>query len=94
MSEEQEFDAMANDPDLVISVEFDARHYHAAIGDQQHGYIAAVKTRTFGAAVHWLQRQAQRRYPASRYVRELPTRGVGASWPGGRMTMDTRGLVH
>jgi hypothetical protein len=39
---------------------------------QQHGYIAAAKTRTFRAGVQWLQRQAQRLYPASRYVRGLP----------------------
>jgi hypothetical protein len=94
MNEQQEFDSMASDPDIVISVEFNAKHYHVFIGDQAHGYRADRKTHSFGAAVRWLQRQAQQLYPASRYVQDLPARAIAAHWPEGRMIVDTRRLVH
>jgi hypothetical protein len=73
MDETQEFNRMADDPELVVSVEFD-RGYHASIGDRAHGYCSRIKVPTFEAAVWWLKQQAQVLYPSSHYAKELRDR--------------------
>ena len=72
MGEAQELQKMAEDPELIVSVKFGRRHYQAFIGDHYRGYRARRDVPSFVAAVRWLQAQARRLYPDSKYVQELP----------------------
>jgi hypothetical protein len=88
MDANHELDKMAEDPELVVSVEFAAKLYHAFIGDIEHGYRARADMPSFAAAVRWLQEQACRFYPHSKYTQDLPTRVIsttGRRMPGRRM---------
>jgi hypothetical protein len=68
MDTNHELLCMADDPKLVVSVECAHGVYRAFLGDKRRGYRVSRTARSFDAAVRWLQRQARRCYPRSRYV--------------------------
>jgi hypothetical protein len=68
MNADLEFQRLAEDPNLVVSVEFCGRCYDAFIGDIRRGYRAHRQVSTFDAAVQWLHDQARVLYPQFRYV--------------------------
>ena len=70
----QELQRLADDPELVVSVELSGQMFRAFIGDRQHGYRASSRRATLASAVEWLQRQARLCYPESRYVQQRPAR--------------------
>jgi len=73
MNANQELQALEQDPQIVVSVEFLGRGLcQACIGDITHGYREIGKLNSFDAAVEWLQEKARQNYPESRYVQQLP----------------------
>ena len=66
-----EFTSMSNDPQFMVSIYLKGLFYNVSIGDPAHGYLVHKKTSSFRVAVGWLQDQARRLYPHSRYVQEL-----------------------
>jgi hypothetical protein len=73
MNARQELQALEQDPQIVVSVEFLGRGVcQAYIGDITHGYREIGKVNSFSAAVEWLQEKARENYPDSKYVQHLP----------------------
>ena len=73
MDTRQELQALEQDPQIVVSVEFLGRGLcQACIGDITHGYREIGKLNSFTAAVEWLQQKAVQNYPDSKYVQRLP----------------------
>jgi hypothetical protein len=72
MNVRQELQALEQDPQIVVSVEFLGRGLcQACIGDITHGYREIGKLDSFNAAVEWLQEKAKANYPDSKYVHGL-----------------------
>jgi hypothetical protein len=72
MNVRQELQALEQDPQIVVSVEFLGRGLcRACIGDITHGYREIGKLDSFNAAVEWLQEKAKENYPDSEYVHGL-----------------------
>ena len=73
MNTRQELQALEQDPQIVVSVEFLGRGLcQACIGDITNGYREIEKLNSFNAAVEWLQEKARQNYPDSMYVQRLP----------------------
>ena len=73
MNARQELQALEQDPQIVVSVEFLGRGLcQACIGDITHGYREIGKLDSFNAAVEWLREKALQNYPDSKYVQRLP----------------------
>ena len=67
-----ELQALEQDPQIVVSVEFLGRgSCQACIGDITHGYREIGQLDSFNAAVQWLQEKACKNYPESNYVQHL-----------------------
>ena len=71
MYEDQEFRKLINDPEFQVALDFGGCFFRALIGDKESGFRAVRRTRTFEAAIKWLQTQAQELYPYSRYIQQL-----------------------
>jgi len=72
MNARQELQALEQDPQIVVSVEFLGRGVcQAYIGDITHGYREIGKVNSFTAAVEWLQEKARQNYPESNYVQSV-----------------------
>jgi hypothetical protein len=64
---------LADDPELVVSVEFCGQGAcQAYLGDKAHGYTRIQKLPSLNAAVNWLHHSAHQYYPESRYARLDP----------------------
>ena len=73
MNARQELQALEQDPQIVVSVEFLGRGVcQAYIGDITHGYREIGKVDSFTAAVEWLQERALQNYPDSNYAQRVP----------------------
>jgi hypothetical protein len=73
MDTRQVLQALEQDPEIVVSVEFLGRGLcQACIGDITNGYREIGKLDSFKAAVEWLQEKARQNYPDSMYVQRLP----------------------
>jgi hypothetical protein len=73
MNARQELQALEQDPQIVVSVEFLGRGVcKAYIGDISHGYREIGKVDSFNAAVEWLQEKAIQNYPDSKYAQRVP----------------------
>jgi hypothetical protein len=73
MNTRQELQALEQDPQIVVSVEFLGRGFcKACIGDITNGYREIGKLDSFNAAVEWLQQKAVQNYPDSMYAQRLP----------------------
>jgi hypothetical protein len=73
MNARQELQALEQDPEIVVSVEFLGRGVcQASIGDITHGYREIGKVNSFTAAVEWLREKARQNYPDSNYAQRLP----------------------
>jgi hypothetical protein len=73
MNTRQELQALEQDPQIVVSVEFLGRGLcQACIGDITNGYREIGKLNSFNAAVEWLQEKARQNYPDSMYAQRLP----------------------
>ena len=60
MNARQELQALEQDPEIVVSVEFLGRGIcQAQIGDITHGYREIGKVNGFTAAVEWLEKYVQ-----------------------------------
>jgi hypothetical protein len=72
MNVRQELQALEQDPEIVVSVEFLGRGLcQACIGDITNGYREIGKLDSFSEAVEWLQEKALQNYPDSKYVHGL-----------------------
>ena len=71
MYEDHEFRKLANDPAFQVALDFGGHFFRALIGDRKGGFRAWRRTRTFEAAIKWLQTQVQVLYPHSQYASTL-----------------------
>ena len=72
MNVRQELQALEQDPEIVVSVEFLGRGLcQACLGDITNGYREIGKLDSFNEAVEWLQEKALKNYPDSKYVHSL-----------------------
>ena len=71
MYEDHEFRKLVNDPAFQVALDFGGHFFRALIGDREGGFRAWRRTRTFDAAIKWLQTKAQELYPDSQYASTL-----------------------
>jgi hypothetical protein len=71
MYEDHEWRKLVDDPAFQVALDFGGHFFRALIGDRQGGFRAWRRTRTFDAAIKWLQIQAQVLYPESQYASAL-----------------------
>jgi len=69
MNVDHELQELADDPELVISIELlGPGTWRAHLGDIAHGYSRTGKLASFNDAVAWLRLMARKYYPRSRYA--------------------------
>lgn len=73
MSSDADLLELAEDPQLIVTVQFTERgKWRAFLGDKAHGYRWNEILPSFTAAVEWLRRATYDYYPESQYVRLHP----------------------